>query len=108
MHEFATVFKSLFASAKISLSDRYFLQLLTLHLGHTTHPSLNMAHDEVDASLIINEPRKRKLGSYVKNTDNTSADKEAVVKRMKHTINPGGACEYSEHVDQSISQSKNP
>jgi len=39
----------------------------------------------------------------LKNTDNTSADKSSREKK-KLTINPGGACEYSEHVDQSISQ----
>jgi hypothetical protein len=46
-----------------------------------------MARDEVDLALILNDHRKRKLGSYATNEDNISADKEAVVKRMKLTIN---------------------
>lgn len=46
-----------------------------------------MARDEVDPSLITNDRRKRKLPSYATNKDNISADKEGVVKRMKHTIN---------------------
>ena len=44
-----------------------------------------MPRDEVDPSLITNEPRKRKLASYVTNKDNISADKEEIIKRMKHT-----------------------
>ena len=32
-----------------------------------------MARDEVDPSLITDEPRKRKLPSYANNTDNISA-----------------------------------
>ena len=42
-----------------------------------------MARDEVDPSLITNDPRKRKLPSYATNTDNISADKNEVIKRMK-------------------------
>jgi hypothetical protein len=49
-------------------------------------PDLNMPRNEVDTSFITNEPRKRKLGSYVTNTDNISADKNEIVKRMKRTI----------------------
>jgi hypothetical protein len=46
-----------------------------------------MARDEVDPSLITDEPRKRKLPSYANNTDNISADKDEVVKRMRLTGN---------------------
>ena len=42
-----------------------------------------MARDEVDPSLITNDPRKCKLPSYATNTDNISADKNEVIKRMK-------------------------
>ena len=54
-----------------------------------------MARDEVDLSLITNDHRKRKLGSYATNKDNISADKDEVVKHMKHTINASaaGTCE---------------
>jgi hypothetical protein len=45
-----------------------------------------MARDEVDPSLITDEPRKRKLPSYANNPDNISADKDEVVKRMKLTV----------------------
>ena len=48
-----------------------------------------MARDEVDLSLITDEPRKRKLPSYANNTDNISADKDDVVKRMKLTSTRG-------------------
>lgn len=48
-----------------------------------------MPRNEVDPSLITNEPRKRKLASYVTNKDNISADKDDVVKRMKRTADPG-------------------
>jgi beta-xylosidase len=56
-----------------------------------------MARDEVDLSLITNDRRKRKLPSYVTDQNNISADKDEVVKRMKHTLamNPSGACEQS-------------
>jgi hypothetical protein len=47
-----------------------------------------MARDEVDPSLITNDRRKRKLPAYANNTDNISADKDAIVKRMKLTSNP--------------------
>lgn len=57
-----------------------------------------MARDEVDLSLITNDRRKRKLPSYVTNEDNISADKEEVVKRMKHTINPSQACEQQNYL----------
>jgi len=52
-----------------------------------------MARDEVDPSLITNDRRKRKLGSYATNKDNISADKDGVVKRMKHTLGGSHACE---------------
>ena len=48
-----------------------------------------MPCNKVDPSLITNEPRKRKLASYVTNKDNISADKEETVKRMKRTMDPG-------------------
>ena len=48
-----------------------------------------MPRNEVDPSLITNEPRKRKLASYVTNKDNISADKDEMVKRIKCTIDPG-------------------
>ena len=48
-----------------------------------------MPRNEIDPSLITNEPRKRKLASYVTNKDNISADKEETVKRMKRTMGPG-------------------
>ena len=47
-----------------------------------------MPQNEIDPSLITNEPRKRKLASYVTNKDNISADKDEMVKRMKCTIDP--------------------
>ena len=46
-----------------------------------------MARDEVDTSLITHNRRKRELPSYANNDDNISAEKEEVVKRMKHTSN---------------------
>jgi hypothetical protein len=49
-----------------------------------------MPHNEVDPSLITNEPCKQKLPSYATNEDNISADKEEVVKRMKCTVDPCG------------------
>ena len=39
--------------------------------------SITMARNEVDPSLITDEP------SYANNTDNISADKDEVVKRMR-------------------------
>ena len=48
-----------------------------------------MPCNEIDPSLITDEPRKRKLASYVTNKDNISADKEETVKRMKRTMGPG-------------------
>ena len=50
-----------------------------------------MARDEVNPSLITDEPRKQKLPSYANNTDNISADKDEVVKRMRLT---GNHCEH--------------
>jgi hypothetical protein len=47
-----------------------------------------MPRDEMDPSLITNEPRKRKLASYVTNKDNISADKDETVKRLKRTVDP--------------------
>lgn len=44
-----------------------------------------MPCDVVDPSLIMNEPRKRKLASYATNEDNCSADKSETIKRMKKT-----------------------
>ena len=49
--------------------------------------SVTMARDEVNTSLITNDRRKHKLPSYANNTDNISADKEEVIKRMKLTSN---------------------
>ena len=46
-----------------------------------------MTHNEVDPSLITDEPQKWKLPSYANNTDNISADKDEVVKRMRLTGN---------------------
>ena len=46
-----------------------------------------MARDKVDPSLITNDHRKHKLPSYATNSDNISADKDEIVKRMKHTSN---------------------
>ena len=46
-----------------------------------------MARDEVDPSLILNNPRKRKLLSYANDKDNISGDKEKFIKRMKDTSN---------------------
>jgi hypothetical protein len=57
-----------------------------------------MARDEVDTSLITTDRRKRKLPSYATNNDNISADKDDVIKRMKHTVdtnNSSNACEQS-------------
>jgi hypothetical protein len=47
-----------------------------------------MPRDEVDPSLIMSEPRKRKLTSYTTNDDNRSADREATIKRLKETVKP--------------------
>ena len=47
-----------------------------------------MPRDEMDPSLITTGPRKWKLGAYATNKDNSSADKEDIVKRMKHTMDP--------------------
>ena len=44
-----------------------------------------MARDEVDPTLITNDRCKRKLASYATDKDNISADKEAIVNRMKVT-----------------------
>ena len=52
-----------------------------------------MARDEVDPSLITNDHRKCKLPSYATNSDNISADKDEIVKRMKHTSNAFQTCE---------------
>ena len=43
--------------------------------------------------IITSEPRKQKLPSYATNNDNISADKEEIIKRMKHTNYH--ACEQS-------------
>ena len=48
-----------------------------------------MPRDEVDPSAITNEPRKRKLSSYVCNEDNISGDKDQYVKTIKRVVNPG-------------------
>ena len=50
------------------------------------NPFLSMPWNEIDPSLITNEPRKRKVAAYVTNTDNISADKDKTVKRLKHTV----------------------
>jgi hypothetical protein len=73
---------------------RYYYIRHGVHILLSTpiHP-FTMARDEVDSSLITNERRKRKLPSYVTNEDNISADKNEVVKRMKHTLNPSQASE---------------
>ena len=42
-----------------------------------------MPRDEVDSSLIVDGPRKRKLAPYATNEDNCSADMNETVKRMK-------------------------
>jgi hypothetical protein len=55
-----------------------------------------MVRDEVDTSLITNDRRKRKLPSYATNEDNISADKNDVVKRMKHTSDPSQAASCEE------------
>ena len=52
-----------------------------------------MPRNEIDMSLITNEPHKQKLASYATDKDNVSADKDETVKRMKRTIDP---CEYHE------------
>ena len=39
-----------------------------------------MPRNEIDPSLIIDEPHKRKLASYVTKKDNISADKDETVK----------------------------
>ena len=49
-----------------------------------------MPRNEVDPSLITNEPRKRKMASYVTNADNISEDKDETVKRLKCTVDPCG------------------
>lgn len=66
----------------------------------SSHPTITstspfiMARDEVDPSLITNDPHKRKLPSYATNNDNISADKNEVIKRMKkNTDDPSQACE---------------
>lgn len=57
-----------------------------------------MARDEVDPTLITNDRRKRKLGSYATNEDNISADKDGVVKRMKNTLNASNSCELKKSI----------
>ena len=52
------------------------------------NPSLNKPRNEIDSSLITNEPHKRKMAAYVTNTDNISADKDKTVKRLKRTVDP--------------------
>ena len=47
-----------------------------------------MPRDEIDPSLITNEPQKHKLASYVTNKDNISAEKDETVKQMKCTADP--------------------
>ena len=42
-----------------------------------------MPRDEVDSSLIVDGPCKRKLAPYATNEDNCSADMNETVKRMK-------------------------
>ena len=49
-----------------------------------------MPRNEVDPSLITNEPRKQKMASYVTNADNISEDNDETVKRLKHTVDPCG------------------
>ena len=64
-----------------------------------------MARDEVDPAFIINDHRKRKLGSYATNEDNISADKHGVVKRMKLTLNASNSCEqkkYQKNIDNFL------
>ena len=61
-----------------------------------------MARDEVDPSLITDEPRKRKLPSYANNTDNISADKDEVVKRMRLTGNHREHLFFFKNVDNNI------
>ena len=52
------------------------------------HP-ITMPRDEVDLSVITNEPRKRTLSSYVRDQDNISGDRDQYVKRIKQVVNPG-------------------
>ena len=48
-----------------------------------------MLRDEVDPFVVTNEPRKRKLSSYVRNQDNISSDGDQFAKRIKQVTNPG-------------------
>ena len=42
--------------------------------------------DVADPSLIVDQPRKRKMASYVTNEDNGSADRMETIKRIKKTV----------------------
>ena len=46
-----------------------------------------MVCDEVDTSLIVNKPHKRRIPSYITNEDKNSADKAELIKRLKTTFN---------------------
>ena len=39
-------------------------------------------HDVVDSSLIVDQPRKQKMTSYVTNEDNVSVDRMETIKRI--------------------------
>ncbi|KAG5647790.1 hypothetical protein H0H81_007425 [Sphagnurus paluster] len=42
-----------------------------------------MARDEVNLSLIVDGPRKRKLAAHITSEDNVSADKDYTTKRLR-------------------------
>ncbi|KAG5644314.1 hypothetical protein H0H81_009617, partial [Sphagnurus paluster] len=42
-----------------------------------------MARDEVDPSLIVDGPRKRKLAAHITSEDNASADKDHTAKKLR-------------------------
>ena len=48
-----------------------------------------MPRDDVDPSIITNEPRKHTLSSYVRDQENISGEGDEYVKRIKQNVNPG-------------------
>ena len=66
-----------------------------------------MAHNEVDASLIVNEPCKRRIPSYITNDDNNSADKAELIKRLKMTFNLE-ECQTSSDINEESNRTTHP
>ena len=69
----------------------------TIYFQYLAVRLVNMPRDEVDSSLIVNGPRKRKLAPYATNEDNGSADMNEIVKWMKKST---GLIESQTSVEQ--------